>query len=196
VLEILVRLVFGGVRFAGYGVRVQQVKAGEQFFNQAMGNNGRIEFLYNKNFDDTSSKITLYEGKVRDNNLGTILSIHPNRGFKRKETWYYRPGKFFYPEGDKFEKMKFKGLLAGQGSSGKLANQKTIVMGPILPDAAGNEHFFQEWKYEIWAYFYFILGGKRWNADRNCSLQNEHHQIPAAPKAPTHNELRTRRPMW
>ena len=28
------------------------------------------------------------------------------------------------------------------------------------------------------------------------SLQNEHHQKPAAPKAPTHNELRTRRPMW
>ena len=28
------------------------------------------------------------------------------------------------------------------------------------------------------------------------SLQNEHHQIPAATKAPTHNELRTRRPMW
>ena len=28
------------------------------------------------------------------------------------------------------------------------------------------------------------------------SLQNEHHQIPAATKAPTHNKLRTRRPMW
>ena len=28
------------------------------------------------------------------------------------------------------------------------------------------------------------------------SLQNEHHQIPAATKAPTHNELRTRRRMW
>ena len=28
------------------------------------------------------------------------------------------------------------------------------------------------------------------------SLQNEHHLKPAAPKAPTHNELRTRRPMW
>ena len=28
------------------------------------------------------------------------------------------------------------------------------------------------------------------------SLQNEHHQIPASTKAPTHNELRTRRPMW
>jgi hypothetical protein len=28
------------------------------------------------------------------------------------------------------------------------------------------------------------------------SLQIEHHQKPAAPKAPTHNELRTRRPMW
>ena len=28
------------------------------------------------------------------------------------------------------------------------------------------------------------------------SLQNEHHQKRAAPKAPTHNELRTRRPMW
>ena len=28
------------------------------------------------------------------------------------------------------------------------------------------------------------------------SLQNEHHQIPAATKAPTHNELGTRRPMW
>ena len=27
-------------------------------------------------------------------------------------------------------------------------------------------------------------------------LQNEHHQISAAQKAPTHNELRTRRPMW
>jgi len=24
----------------------------------------------------------------------------------------------------------------------------------------------------------------------------EHHQKPAAPKAPKHNELRTRRPMW
>ena len=32
---------------------------------------------------------------------------------------------------------------------------------------------------------------------RNCfNLQNEHHQISAAAKAPTHNELRTRRPMW
>ena len=28
------------------------------------------------------------------------------------------------------------------------------------------------------------------------SLQNEHHQITAATKTPTHNELRTRRPMW
>ena len=28
------------------------------------------------------------------------------------------------------------------------------------------------------------------------NLQNEHHQKPAAPKAPTHNKLRTRRPMW
>jgi len=28
------------------------------------------------------------------------------------------------------------------------------------------------------------------------SLQNEHHLKPAAPKAPTHKELRTRRPMW
>jgi len=28
------------------------------------------------------------------------------------------------------------------------------------------------------------------------SLQNEHHQIPAATKTPTHSELRTRRPMW
>jgi len=28
------------------------------------------------------------------------------------------------------------------------------------------------------------------------SLQNEHHLKPPAPKAPTHNELRTRRPMW
>ena len=28
------------------------------------------------------------------------------------------------------------------------------------------------------------------------SLQNEHHQKPPTPKATTHNELRTRRPMW
>ena len=28
------------------------------------------------------------------------------------------------------------------------------------------------------------------------SLQNEHHLKPAAPIAPKHNELRTRRPMW
>ena len=28
------------------------------------------------------------------------------------------------------------------------------------------------------------------------SLQNEHHQISAAAKTPTYNELRTRRPMW
>ena len=28
------------------------------------------------------------------------------------------------------------------------------------------------------------------------SLQNEQHQKPAAPKAPTHSELRKRRPMW
>ena len=28
------------------------------------------------------------------------------------------------------------------------------------------------------------------------SLQNEHHQIPTATKAPTHNELTTRRRMW
>ena len=28
------------------------------------------------------------------------------------------------------------------------------------------------------------------------SLQNEHHQTPTATKAPTQNELRTRRPMW
>ena len=39
-----------------------------------------------------------------------------------------------------------------------------------------------------------VFGGVRfagWS-----SLQNEHHQISAATKAPTHNELRTRRPMW
>jgi hypothetical protein len=30
----------------------------------------------------------------------------------------------------------------------------------------------------------------------NFSLQNEHHQKPPAPKAPKHNELRTRRLMW
>ena len=28
------------------------------------------------------------------------------------------------------------------------------------------------------------------------ACKNEHHQIPAATKAPTYNELRTRRPMW
>ena len=28
------------------------------------------------------------------------------------------------------------------------------------------------------------------------SLQKEHHQISAATRAPTHKELRTRRPMW
>ena len=38
-----------------------------------------------------------------------------------------------------------------------------------------------------------VLGGVRF---AGFSLQNEHHQIPAATKAPTHNELRTRRPMW
>jgi len=32
---------------------------------------------------------------------------------------------------------------------------------------------------------------------KHCfGLQNEHHQISAATKAPTHNELRTRRSMW
>ena len=38
-----------------------------------------------------------------------------------------------------------------------------------------------------------VFGGVRF---AGFSLKNEHHQIPAAPKAPTHNELRTRRPMW
>ena len=38
-----------------------------------------------------------------------------------------------------------------------------------------------------------VLGGAR---VAGFSLQNEHHQIPAAPNSPTHNELRTRRPMW
>ena len=31
---------------------------------------------------------------------------------------------------------------------------------------------------------------------KHFNLQNEHHQISAAAKTPTHNELRTRRPMW
>ena len=38
-----------------------------------------------------------------------------------------------------------------------------------------------------------VFGGVRF---AGFSLQNEHHPKPAAPKAPTHNELRTRRPMW
>ena len=38
-----------------------------------------------------------------------------------------------------------------------------------------------------------IFGGVRFPG---FSLQNEHHQIPAATKAPTYNKLRTRRPMW
>ena len=38
-----------------------------------------------------------------------------------------------------------------------------------------------------------VFGGVRCEG---FSLQNEHHQISAATKAPTHNELRTRRPMW
>ena len=40
---------------------------------------------------------------------------------------------------------------------------------------------------------WLVFGGVRF---AGFSLQNEHHQIPAAPKAPTHNQLRTRRPMW
>jgi len=40
--------------------------------------------------------------------------------------------------------------------------------------------------------FGLVFGGVRF---AGCSLQNEHNQIPAATKAPTHNELRTRRPM-
>ena len=40
-----------------------------------------------------------------------------------------------------------------------------------------------------------ILGGVSF-AGWSFSLQNEHHLKPAATKAPTHNELRTRRPMW
>ena len=40
---------------------------------------------------------------------------------------------------------------------------------------------------------WLVLSGAR---VAGFSLQHEHHQIPAAPKAPTHNELRTRRPMW
>jgi hypothetical protein len=38
-----------------------------------------------------------------------------------------------------------------------------------------------------------VFGGVRF---AGFSLQNEHHQKLAAPKAPTHNELRARRPMW
>ena len=38
-----------------------------------------------------------------------------------------------------------------------------------------------------------VFGGVRF---AGWSLQNEHHPKPAAPKAPTHNELRTRRRMW
>jgi hypothetical protein len=38
-----------------------------------------------------------------------------------------------------------------------------------------------------------VFGGVRF---AGFSLQNEHHQIPTATKAPTHNELRARRPMW
>ena len=38
-----------------------------------------------------------------------------------------------------------------------------------------------------------VLGGVR---VAGFSLRNEHHSKPPAPKAPTHNELRTRRPMW
>jgi hypothetical protein len=38
-----------------------------------------------------------------------------------------------------------------------------------------------------------VFGGVRF---AGWSLQNEHHQISATTKAPTHNELRTRRPMW
>jgi hypothetical protein len=39
-----------------------------------------------------------------------------------------------------------------------------------------------------------IFGGVRFSGW--SSPQNEHHQIPTAAKAPTHNELRTRRRMW
>jgi hypothetical protein len=38
--------------------------------------------------------------------------------------------------------------------------------------------------------------GKKKIAGWSFSLQNEHQQISAATKAPTRNELRTRRPMW
>jgi hypothetical protein len=38
-----------------------------------------------------------------------------------------------------------------------------------------------------------VFGGVRF---AGFSLQIEHHQISAAAKTPTHNELRTRRPMW
>ena len=38
-----------------------------------------------------------------------------------------------------------------------------------------------------------IFGGVRF---AGWSLQNEHHQISAATRTPTHSELRTRRPMW
>jgi hypothetical protein len=47
-----------------------------------------------------------------------------------------------------------------------------------------------------------VFGGVRFagwrllQAEACFSLQNEHHQIPAATKAPTHNEMRTRRQMW
>ena len=42
-----------------------------------------------------------------------------------------------------------------------------------------------------------IFGGVRFAGWSKCfNLQNEHHQISAAAKTPTHNELRTRRPMW
>ena len=41
------------------------------------------------------------------------------------------------------------------------------------------------------------LGGVRFAGwSTGFSLQNEHHQISAAAKTPTHKELRTRRPMW
>ena len=61
-----------------------------------------------------------------------------------------------------------------------------------LPHWSSCSQFFVCWR--------FGAAGFGWcsfcRLKHSFSLQNEHHKIPATPKAPTHNELTTRRPMW
>jgi len=88
-----------------------------------------------------------------------------------------------------------------QATSAK-APYPSLILQNVMISCTGNEFDFRLmyrptglWLISI---LWGLLGHKSFRRDKHklCfSLQNEHHQIPAATKTPTHNELRTRRPM-